>query len=116
MQNECVAERRGHMGSFTMSPNAVNQAWAETLAAELPSMGYLRARVLPDGTVAALLELIFTRAICLGVHEDSWTRRFCFEDRALADRQFDALLTEDDTPDGHVATRQGRARDRFTHR
>lgn len=75
---------------------------AETCVAE---HGYRAARVLPDGSVAALLDLMFTRAICLGVNDEAWTRRFCFEDKALADRRFAELVSEDDEPQGYVARR-----------
>lgn len=77
----------------------------EDLAQRLTAMGYRRARVLPDGTVAAVLELLFTRSICLGCHEYGYTTRFCFEDRSLADRRFDELQSEDDVPAGHIARR-----------
>lgn len=77
----------------------------EDLAQRLPAMGYRRARVLPDGTVAAVLELLFTRSICLGCHEYGITKRFCFEDRSLADQRFDELQSEDDIPAGHIARR-----------
>lgn len=83
----------------------INQAAAESLAARLPSMGYIAARVLPDGSVAALVRLISTRAICLGCTEEGWSRRFCFKDQALADQRFAELVTEDDVPAGFVARR-----------
>lgn len=82
-----------------------NAEAAQALAASMTQHGYLRGRVLPDGSVAALLNLLFTRAICLGCHEDGWARRFCFEDRALADLRFEQLQSEDDEPAGFVARR-----------
>jgi hypothetical protein len=88
-----------------MTIAAVNAAQAEALVTRAPSLGYMRARVLPDGSVAALADLMFTRAIVLGVTEHSWGRRFCFNDRALAERRFDELETEDDEPAGYVARR-----------
>lgn len=84
---------------------AANFRAAEALAARLPSLGYLMARVLPDGSVAALCDLIYTRAICLGCHGDGWASRFCFEDRALADLRFAQLQGENDVPSGFVARR-----------
>lgn len=62
-------------------------------------------RVLADGTVACKLDLIFTRAIILGVTEWSYARRFCFDDRELADQRFDELATKDDEPSGYIALR-----------
>lgn len=81
-----------------------NLAAAHALAEALDPC-YLTTRVLPDGSVAALLELMFTRAICLGCTEYGWARRFCFEDRALASRRFAELQSEDDEPAGYVARR-----------
>ena len=71
--------------------------------------GYLAAKVLPDGSVAGLLNLIFTRAICLGCHWEGWANRFCFEDLELANSRFESLVSEDDLPAGHIASRVGHA-------
>jgi MOSC domain-containing protein YiiM len=62
-------------------------------------------RVLADGTVACKLGLIFTRALILGVTERSYARRFCFDDRDLADQRFEELATQDDEPPGYIALR-----------
>jgi hypothetical protein len=83
----------------------VNLACAEALVARLPTLGYIAARVLPDGSVAATIDLLHTRGLCLGVTADSWSTRFCFEDRSLADRRLAELVSEDDVPAGFVARR-----------
>lgn len=85
---------------------AINTASAQKLAMCLPALGYRKARVLPDGSVAALLDLMFTRAICLGCTQDGFASRFCFKDTALADQRFAELQSEDDEPAGSVARRQ----------
>lgn len=77
----------------------------EKLAEFLKSQGYMDARVLPDGTVIALLELMTTRSICLDCNRDSWERRFCFSDRALATEWFYKLQSSDEIPTGYVARR-----------
>jgi len=67
---------------------------------------YRDIRVLEDGTIAATHELMYTRAICLGVTPDChWETRFCFEDRTLATQRFHELRTEDDEPEGYTARR-----------
>lgn len=71
------------------------------------SMGYLEGRVLPDGSVAMLGDLMSTRAIYLGVNEQGWEFRFCFEDRSLAKQRFDELQSGSDEPEGFVARRFG---------
>ena len=70
----------------------------------------LQVRVLPDGTVAMLQRQLFTHSIALGCHRGGWAKRFCFEDRPLAERRFDELRSEDDVPPGHIASRVGRPR------
>lgn len=66
---------------------------------------YLDVKVLPDGSIAILMELLFTRAICLGVNRYGWTNRFCFADKALATQRFSELQSEDDEPQGYIARR-----------
>lgn len=67
---------------------------------------YPEVRVLPDGSIAALYDLIFTRAILLGCTRESFSARFCFEDRDLATKRFHELQTEDDIPEGYTASRR----------
>jgi len=69
---------------------------------------YLDARVLPDGSVAVLQDLLFTRAILLACDDETWKARFCFENRDLATAQFAALQGASDTPTGFIATRDFR--------
>ncbi len=70
---------------------------------------YLDYRVLQDGSLALLVELAFTRAICLGATELSpfTTNRYCYEDRQLATELFQKLQSEDDILEGYTATRKG---------
>lgn len=88
-----------------MSDHSLNSTWAEQLCQSLKDQGHLDARVLPDGSVAGLIDLLFTRAIILGCCATGWTRRFCFEDRALATQRFKELCSEDDEPTGYIARR-----------
>jgi hypothetical protein len=67
--------------------------------------GYVDVKILPDGSIAALGDLLYTRAIHLGCHEYGWQRRFCFSDRSLADRCYAELQSEDDEPSGYIARR-----------
>lgn len=66
---------------------------------------YLNVRALEDGSIVAIGDLIFTRAIYMDVELNGWGRRFCFEDRALADSEFDRLKSELDEPIGWIARR-----------
>lgn len=72
---------------------------------------YLDAKVLPDGSIAGLIDLVTTRAIVLGCTRDGWERRFCFKDRALADQRFAELESEDAEPVGWTARRPQRPAD-----
>lgn len=67
--------------------------------------GYLSVRRLPDGSIAALGDLMFTRAIFLGCNPLGWERRFCFDDRKRANAEFNKLVSEDDEPTGWIARR-----------
>jgi hypothetical protein len=87
----------------------VNLEEARSLSEHLKkNEGYVDCRVLEDGTVACLYDLLYTRAVVLGCTRDSWTNRFCFEDRSLATRRFNELKSEDDVPEGHIASRSVR--------
>lgn len=78
----------------------------ETLVAEIQRLGdYLQTRMLDDGTVVAIGNLLFTRAIYMDCDLWGWRRRFCFEDKALADKEFAKLKTGDDEPTGWIARR-----------
>ncbi|ARU04714.1 hypothetical protein CCO03_08530 [Comamonas serinivorans] len=67
--------------------------------------GYIEVRELPDGSFAALGDLIYTRAIYLGCNAEGYSRRFCFSDRTRANTEFAALTSEDDEPSGWIARR-----------
>ncbi len=66
---------------------------------------YLDVRVLPDGSVAALHELIYTRAILLSCTRYGFGHRWCYADREEASRVFARLESEDDELTGWIARR-----------
>lgn len=66
---------------------------------------YLKIRVLDDGTIIALMELMYTRSIIIDVDQYGYSKRFCFKVRAHADSEFDRLQTGDDEPTGYIARR-----------
>jgi hypothetical protein len=83
-----------------------DDVWSDKLCLWLTKeQGYLAARTLPDGSVAGLISLMFTRAICLGCNENGYGNRFCFDDFELASQEYNRLLTEDDEPRGYIARR-----------
>lgn len=90
-----------------MSVAETNLQAAHKLAEFVTRLGYSKARVLPDGTVAALGDLAFTRAVFTGLTETGWSARYCFANYALADRRFAELQSEEDVPAGHTAVRFG---------
>lgn len=80
----------------------------EELAAHVEELGggsYRQVRVLPDGSVAAIMDLMFTRAIILDCDLSGYANRFCFTDKALADQRFTELQGADDEPAGFIARR-----------
>lgn len=76
------------------------------LLAHIESLGdYREVRLLEDGSIVAIGDLMFTRAIYMDVNPDGWGRRFCFEDRALADSEFQRITDGDQEPTGWIARR-----------
>ena len=57
----------------------------EKVADELREQ-YLRVRILSDGSIAALTDMLYTRAILLGCSRGGYGARFCFTDSAVANR------------------------------
>ncbi len=51
---------------------------------EIKELGYIECRELPDGSIACVNDLLYTRALYLGCDEFGFSSRFCFSDRALA--------------------------------
>jgi hypothetical protein len=80
----------------------------QQLCDEIVEQGYMEGRVLADGSIALLGDLLMTRAIYLGGTRYGWSRRFCFRDRELASARFKELRSEDDEPAGWTARRPDR--------
>lgn len=77
---------------------------AERIAARIREE-YREVRILPDGTVAALGDLLYTRAVFLDCDMLGFEQRYCFEDRELATATFHALQSADDEVHGYTAAR-----------
>lgn len=78
----------------------------QELLAEIKDMGaYRDVRLLEDGSIIAIGDLLFTRAIYMDVERMGWGRRFCYENRALADAEFQRIADGDQEPTGWVARR-----------
>lgn len=66
---------------------------------------YLQVRELEDGSIVALGELLFTRAIYTDVSLTGFGNRFCFDKRELAESEFYKLKDMDSEPKGWIARR-----------
>ena len=77
----------------------------QEMVAYLKEQGYDDARALEDGSIIAINNLLYTRAIYMDCNLTGFGRRFCFEDRALANKEFARLKNEDDEPVGWIARR-----------
>lgn len=66
---------------------------------------YLDVRLLEDGSIVAIGNLLFTRAIYMDVDRLGWGRRFCFQDPALAAAEYHKLQHGDQEPVGWIARR-----------
>lgn len=73
----------------------------------LETQGYSDLRELPDGTVAGMIRLMFTKAIVLGLDKTGWEYRYCYEDAGRANHEFAKIKSVDDVPAGWVARRYG---------
>lgn len=92
-----------------MTPTSARiEADAERIAAR--ARRHYRAdwvRILPDNTVAVMVDLIFTRAVMMDFDGNIGADRFCFEDRDAAVQWFSRIQSCDDIPTGHKAERRG---------
>lgn len=80
----------------------------DELVASIIRMGegsYREVRTLDDGTIVGIGDLMFTRAIYMDMHLYGWGRRFCFQDKALADKEYARLSDGDHEPVGWIARR-----------
>lgn len=66
---------------------------------------YRKVRTLEDGTIVGIGELMFTHAVYMDMHLYGWGRRFCFQDKALADTEYQKLQSGDEEPAGWIARR-----------
>lgn len=82
-------------------------AQTKELLSFLAENGYQNVRVLEDGTVVGTSELMFTRAVYIGLDRYGWEKRFCFQDREMATSEVAKLKTGDDEPSGYIARRGG---------
>lgn len=67
---------------------------------------YLEAKKLQDGSWAVRAQLIFTRAILLGVTDDcAFKTRYCYDCFLTCQLELDKLKSKDDVPAGWIAKR-----------
>ena len=71
----------------------------------LKDNGYQHIRELEDGSVAALMPLLFTTSICVDLTMDSWSSRYCFKDPQRALEELRKMNSVDDVPTGFIARR-----------
>lgn len=68
------------------------------LLEQLNDEGYVRCILLPTGEVAGLRQMLFTCGLFVGLTEDSWRTRFCYETRTAAQDALDAWDGRGDPP------------------
>lgn len=73
----------------------------------LKTQEYFDLKELEDGTIIGKGGLAFTTAIYIGLDKWGWEKRFCFDNRAVLDEEFNKLKTNDDEPAGYIARRHG---------
>lgn len=87
--------------------NESNENRVQDLAKAASDIGYENVRVLPDGTLAGTMKLIFTTAICTDIEPFGigYGNRFCFESKGKALEELAKLKSSDDIPEGWIARR-----------
>ena len=68
------------------------------LLKRLNAEGYVRCIKLPNGQVAGLLQMIYTTALCVGLDELGYQRRYCYETKQQATEALDAWDGMGDPP------------------
>lgn len=53
------------------------------------AMGYFHCRSLPEGKIAANMDMLTTRAIIVGLDSYGYERRYCYQDREEATRELE---------------------------
>jgi hypothetical protein len=67
---------------------------------------FIEARRLTDGTYVGVLNLMFTKGLCIGITPlTSYERRYCYESLGDALAEYRLLQTGDDVPSGWIARR-----------
>ena len=74
--------------------------------------GYLQVRELPSGVLVGLQAFCFTTAIIVGLSEDGYEYRYCYEHRQEAEAAMQAWSGEGD-PSGPWIKQKGRFIDRL---
>lgn len=83
----------------------MNSTADEALLTFLKANDYQHLRLLPDGTYAGLVKLMFTTAIVTGMDWSGYAYRFCFKDPDKALSELKKLENMDDEPTGFIARR-----------
>lgn len=65
---------------------------------EVIELGYYRPRRLPDGTILALCTMNFTVGLFVGIDEDGYRTRYCYEHADDAESAIDAWDGTSDPP------------------
>lgn len=81
---------------------------AERLVAYLEKRndGYT-CRVLDDGSVACMFDLLFSRAVAVGCTRETYAYRYCYESKRKAAFVFLKLRSQREEPDGYDVKREG---------
>lgn len=76
-------------------------------AEAIEALGYHKPRQLPDGHWAALVPLLYTTGLVVGIESTGWRYRYCFEQAEDALSWLGSLQAVTQEPEGYVAKRVG---------
>ena len=77
-----------------------------------PENRFITWRQLDDGTYVAMVRLITTIGLCIGVDQTGYAQRYCFNDPTIAHAAYLMLKTGKDVPYGWIARRPETDEDR----
>lgn len=88
-----------------MSTEPMSDAEAEAEFRAMLERDYMYVRLLPDGVWIGLIDLLYTTALCVGLDQYGYERRYCYEEGRLALAELEKMQSGGDVPRGWIAAR-----------
>jgi tRNA-dihydrouridine synthase len=100
MPHKTLQEIRQFLDEVMPVIRAGNIQDAETFRKYLEANGYYNIRQMPDGTWTALVDMMFTTALCVRLDAYGYDKRYCYADPNQAAIEIEKLENGDQEPEG----------------